>query len=156
MKESNRRKHERLRRRLLGNPGSSTAAAIEAERILRAEEEARAKSEPKVDEASPREDEAMADDATAGEPEMATASTAPHPRPTGTPPVVKKKSLLPWPDLETVPPAFTPDADHQRRIEWLDAHARFRLRTAEDCYWERSRAGRVLHEYDVLGEESFE
>ena len=149
MKEVNRRRHERLRRALRGEPefdtigweGSTTWAAIRLERELRAEEAARER-QVAAEKASPHGDDAPMDDAKPDD----TAPIGQAPR-----------RPLPAPDPPAPPPPppiFTPDADTQRRIDYANEKARWRLRTRDDDFsWERERGG-VIHEYDPLAEES--
>ena len=66
----------------------------------------------------------------------------------------KARAPGPMPDFPPLPTTlgYTPDADEQRRIDYRNEHARWRLRRAEDYDWEQERGG-LIHEYDVLGEE---
>ncbi len=147
MKEANRRRRDRLRRQLLGEPepdmtgwdvmdqlewyarnGRLAELIMEAEKLSDAEP---ARSPPR---------EFAGDQRKPIEPAAAAASHASLPEPEPEPP-----PALP-------PPMFTPDADEQRRLDWLNETARWRLREDDDHYWEQPSGG-VIHEYDPLAEE---
>ncbi len=120
---------------------STTQAALNVEEELRAEKEA-LKQQPGADEATSLPDEEVKADAPPSDPPP-IAAAPPMPRAPEPEPV--------FPPLPSTL-GFTPDADEQRRIDFMNERTRWRERTEADYYWERSGGG-VIHEYDPLAEE---